>query len=159
RIRTHLEFHHLRAVLLSTFEMEHGAGRSRGPEATALPTGIGVVDPPLHPFGVEPHGIRHDEIDPLAIHQREQRRVLIAGRNRHFPPEPAGVEPVDPGVIAALGAVILLHALEARAGHAMQRPAFGTMRAGRGRTIEHFALAAIELAEMTAGERSPEHTV
>src|SRR5262249_11264490 len=74
--------------------------------------------------------------------------------------EPADVVPVDPGVVARLDAVLVFDArLEGRAGHAMQLPAFRTVIAGRLGAVEHLALAAVELAEMAARERGPEHAV
>src|SRR5205085_1051275 len=58
-----------------------------------------------------------------------------------------------------VGATRLLHVLELRPGHAVERPAFRTMLAGRrGRAVERtLALAAIEARHVAAREHGPHH--
>src|SRR5581483_13608 len=63
------------------------------------------------------------------------------------------------GVIG--GAVGIAHALELRAGEAIERPALGALLAGRrGRAVERaLALAAIEAGELAARQRGPDHAL
>ena len=65
---------------------------------------------------------------------------------------------IDPAVVARLGAV-LADAFEAGAGILIQRPAFGAVIAGRGRPIEHPALAPVEAADVAARKRDPHHAL
>src|SRR5437016_4057754 len=74
------------------------------PRPLALPAGFGIVDAAVHPFGVETRRIRHAEHHPLAVLQREQTFGCVAGVDRDVGAESKRVVPVDPGVVAGLGA-------------------------------------------------------
>src|SRR4029077_5112810 len=69
------------------------------------------------------------------------------------------VELIDPGEVAGLGAARLGHILELRSRERIERPALGTVLAGRGRPVEHLALLAVEARQMPARERRPEDAV
>src|SRR5262245_5480953 len=112
RIRTKLELHDLRPVLLATFEMEHRSGGVGRPQSSALPTGVGIVNASFRPFGEEANGVGHAQVDKLPIHQGQHRVVQIAGGERHVPSQPERVEPIDPGVVARLGAAVVWYVLK-----------------------------------------------
>ena len=84
--------------------MEGCAGGDGGPEALALPALVRVVDAPVEPLGVVAERIRHAQHDELAIDQRQQSFVQIAGGDGHVLAQAEGVELVDPGVVARLHA-------------------------------------------------------
>ena len=92
----------------------------------------------------------------LAVHQREQRVVFVAGGNGNVLAEPERVVLVDPSVIGCLGAAWIGHARELRSRQRIERPAFGTMLAGRGRAVQDLALRAVEAGKMTARQRRPD---
>src|SRR5262249_36493767 len=107
-------------------------------------------------LGPEAHRIGHDHVDHLAVHERDQRVVLVAGRNGHVLAEAKRVVLVDPGIVGRLAAAVFGDAAELRPGKRIERPALGAVLAGRIRAVERaFALAAVEGAEMSAGERRP----
>src|SRR5262249_59164465 len=95
----------------------------------------------------------------LAVGQGEGRGGHMAGGGRHVRSQAERVGLIDPGVIASLSAAVGLDVLELRSGELVERPAFGAVLAGRGRSVEPLALAAIELAEMAARQRRPENAV
>src|SRR4029453_3235097 len=66
---------------------------------------------------------------------------------------------IHPRIVAGLGAALVFHVLELRSGEFVERPALGAVLAGGGRPVEHFAFAALELAEVSARQRRPEHAV
>src|SRR5207237_3819061 len=125
-----------------------------------LPVLFRVVDAPVEPLGVIAHRVRHAQHDELALDQREQRIVEVAGGDRHVLAEAKGVELVDPGVIARLDAARVGDVLELRSWERVKSPAFGAVLARGLRTVERaLALAAVEAREMSARERGPEHAL
>jgi len=71
-------------------------------------------------------------------------------------PKPERVVLVDPSVIGCLGAAWIGHARELRSRQRIERPAFGTMLARRGRAVQDLALTAVEAGKMTARQRRPD---
>src|SRR5206468_5493875 len=87
RVRTQLELHDLARRPLAAFHVE-GCARTDGrPQAAPLPAGIRVVDASVHPLRVEAERVRYPQIDEVAVHEREQRLVAVARRDRHVAPE------------------------------------------------------------------------
>src|SRR5580693_1499585 len=130
---------------------------ARGPQAAAFPADLWIVDAAVEALGVEAGRVGHFHGDHFALGKGDQAVVEIAGGDRHIVAEPERVVLVDPGVIARLGRVIA-DAFKTRARIFVERPAFRTMIAGCVRAVERaFAFAAIEAAEMAAGERHPDH--
>src|SRR5438034_5292 len=121
------------------------AGR---PQPPALPAGVRVVDASVEPLGVEAQRVGDAQHDHLAVLERDQAVVEVAGRHRHVLAEPERVVLVDPGVVARLGAV-LADALEAGAGVLIERPALRTVIAGGLRPVERaLAPAPVEAAHV-----------
>src|SRR5438046_10023743 len=54
RIGTHLKPDNLARRSFSAFHVERTARADRRPQSLALPAGIRIVDPPVHPFRVIP---------------------------------------------------------------------------------------------------------
>src|SRR5207247_11214151 len=127
-------------IALAAFHVERRAVARARPDAAALPAGVRVVDAPVEGLGIEAHRIRDDEIDHLAVLERNQRLVLIAGGKRGVFAEAQRVVLVDPGVIARLGrsAAAVTHELRSR--ERIERPALGAVLAvADGRRLEDLA--------------------
>src|SRR5262249_20263938 len=151
RVGPHLELHDLGCIPLAAFHVEGRAVAGVRPHAAALPAAVGIIDPAIEALGPEAHRIGDDHVDHLAVLERDQPVVLIAGRNRPVLAGPERVVLVDPGVVRRLAAAVVGHAAELRAGQPIERPALGAVLAGCVRTIERaLALAAVEGAEMAA---------
>src|SRR5438132_12223666 len=156
RIGAHLEFHDLGGRAFAAFHVEGRAVASVRPDAAALPASIGIVDAAVKSLGPEAHRIGDDHVDHLAVLERDQRVVLVAGGERHVLAEAKRVVLIDPGVVGRLATAVISDAAELRSRQWIERPAFGAMLAGRVRAVERaFALAAVERPEMPAGERGP----
>src|SRR5262249_34834342 len=142
------------------FDVERRAIAEGRPQPAALPATVRIVDAAVHPFGIVAHRVGDAHIDPIAVDQREQRLIGVAGRDRNVLAEPRRVELVDPGVIARLGRTGVCHVLQLRTRERIERPAFRAVLAGCGRAIERaLALAAVEARHVTAGERNPRDAV
>src|SRR4051812_10083251 len=100
RIRAQLKLYELRRLALAAFAMEWRAVAGARPHATAFPAAIRVVDTAVDQLGEEAHGIGHDEVDHLAVLERDDRLVLIAGGKRNVLAEAQRVMLIDPGVVA-----------------------------------------------------------
>src|SRR5437764_9137220 len=101
RIRTQLPLHQLRYIALAdAFAMEWRAVAGAGPYAAAFPAAVRVVDAAVKGLGVEAHRIGYHEVDHLAVLERDQRLVLVAGGERRVIAEPQRVVLIDPGVVA-----------------------------------------------------------
>src|SRR5215467_10586056 len=84
RIGTQLQLHELRHVALAdAFAMERRAVAGAGPHAAALPAAVGIIDAAVDELGEEAHRVWHHEVDHLAVLERDERLVLVAGRERH----------------------------------------------------------------------------
>src|SRR5262249_14159748 len=148
RIGTKLEVHDDRLLTLAAFHEPRRAVAAGRPDPAALPPSGRVVDAPVEPLGVEAQRIRNAQHDHLAVLQRDQSVVDVAGRHRHGVAEPERFVLVDPRVIARFGAV-LADALEARPRILIEGPALGAVIAGRFRPVERaLALAPIEAANV-----------
>ena len=66
---------------------------------------------------------------------------------------------IHPGVVARLGAARIGDVLELRPGERIERPALLAVFPRGGRPVEDLALAPVELREMSARQRRPEHAV
>jgi hypothetical protein len=62
--------------------MEGRARADRRPQSSSLPTRVRIVDPAVHPLGVEAEWIGDAQDDPLAVFEREQGLGFIAGVDR-----------------------------------------------------------------------------
>src|SRR5207244_6309335 len=94
--------------------------------------------------------------DPFAVFEDEQPLRPVAGVDREVRTQAEGAELIDPGVVAGLGAPRRRHALELRQRLRIERPPFGTMLAGSGRTVERpFTLPAVEAREVATREGRP----
>src|SRR4030095_7543512 len=89
------------------------AAAARLPEPAPFPAGARVVDASVEPLGVEAERVRDAQHDHLAILERDQAVVEVAGRQRPVLAEAERVVLVDPRVVARLRAV-LANPLEAR---------------------------------------------
>src|ERR1700741_1929134 len=78
RIGPELELDHLAGIPFPTLHVEGSPGADRGPDASALPAGRGIVDSPFHPLRVEPERIRHAQHDPLSVVPDEQALGRVA---------------------------------------------------------------------------------
>ena len=58
-IRSHLEVHHLTLILRAAFVVERRARGPGGPQASALPARIGIVDAAVETFREKSVRIRH----------------------------------------------------------------------------------------------------
>src|SRR5579864_8670676 len=159
RIGAYLEMVDERLAAFAAFVEPGRAIAARRPQPPRLPPAIWIVDPTVEPLRVEAHRIRHAQDDPFAVDKRQQRVVLVPGRNRHVIAETKRVVLIDPSVVARLGAV-LADAVKAGTGILVERPALGASIPGRVRSVERtLAFAAIEAAEMAAAERHPDHAL
>src|SRR5580704_11017350 len=150
RVGADLEFAELRQGALAGFAMERRPVAVRAPQRATLPAGIRIVDAAIDPLGEEAERIGNPHVDPLAVHQRHQRLVGVAGCQRHVVAEAGGVLLIDPGVVARLRAAVFGDVAELRAGERRQGPTFRTQLAFGGlRAVERaLALAAVERAEV-----------
>src|SRR5207249_10339920 len=67
RIRPQLEVHHLAGRSLPRFHVERRASADRRVHSSALPPCLRIVDPAVHPLGIETRRIRHAQHDPLTV--------------------------------------------------------------------------------------------
>src|SRR5262245_14501722 len=104
RIGTQLEFHDLRFASYAAFRMEHGARRISCPYAPPFPASAGVVDATIHAPVVEIERIGNPQVYELAVDEREQRRIQVAGCDGNILSEAHDAELVDPDEIARFGA-------------------------------------------------------
>src|SRR5215470_11062522 len=122
-----LELDDLARRPLAAFDMEGCSGGVGRPQPLAFPAGVRVVDPSVHPLGVEAHRIGDTQDHELAVDEGEQTLVGVPGADRHVPPEARGVELVDPRVVARLGAARIGHVRELRPRERIERPALWTV--------------------------------
>src|SRR5439155_4184643 len=122
RIGTHLKPYDLARRAFSAFHVEGTARADGRPESPALPAGVRIVDPPVHPFRVVPERVWNAQHDPLPIFQDQQSFGSVAGINRHVLAEPRRVELIDPGVVAGFRAPWIGDAFELRERLGIKRP-------------------------------------
>src|SRR5262245_324938 len=160
RVRAELEVHGHRLHALTAFHLPRRAVARGRPQAAAFPAGARVIDAAVEPFGEEAHRIGHAQRHHLAVLAERHKAIgQVGGRHRHVLAHAERVVLVDPRVVARLRAVIA-DARKARARVFVERPAFRTVVAGRGRTVERaLALGAVEAADMAGAKRHPVHAV
>src|SRR5213083_571918 len=112
RIGTKLELHDLARRSLAALDMEGRSGAVGRPQSLALPTSIRIVETPIHPLGVEAHGIRNAKGDELSIHENQQHLVNIADGDGHIRTQTERIVLIDPNVISNLSATGIRHPLE-----------------------------------------------
>src|SRR5215470_4365762 len=103
--------------------MEWRAIAGAGPDAAAFPAAVRIVDAAVKGLGIEAHRIRHDHVDHLAVLERDQRLVLVAGRERGVLAETQRVVLVDPGVVARFRRAGARIANKLRSRERIERPA------------------------------------
>src|ERR1700722_16942708 len=146
RIGAKLELHYLGQGSLAALVVERRPVAIGGPQAAALPAGIGIVDAAIEALGEEAHGIGDAQLDEFSVQENVERIRIVSGGDRHVLAQAERVVLIDPGVIARFGAAGfgLADAFELRPRQAIERPALGAVLAGRGRAVEDFALAPVE---------------
>src|SRR4030095_8896195 len=90
-------------ALADAFAVEWRAVARARPHAAALPAAVGIIDAGGDALGEEAHRGRHHEVNHLAVLERDDRLVLVPGRERHVLAEAKRVVLVDPGVVARFG--------------------------------------------------------
>src|SRR3954451_18787148 len=157
RIGPQLEVRRERLRPFAALDQPRRAVAVCGPQPTALPARIRIVDAAVEALRIEAERIRNADRHHLAVLvQRHEAVHQVGGRHRNVVAEPEGVVLVDPRVVARLGAV-LADALEAWAGILVERPALRAVVAGRLRAVERaLAQTAIEHAHVPARERHPD---
>src|SRR5438552_15077397 len=156
RVGAQLELEHLARGALAALHVKWRSGADRRPQRPALPPGAGIVDPAIHPFGVESQWIRDAQHDPFPFLENQQPFGPVAGVDRHVRAEAEHAELIDPGVVAGLCAAPVGDTLDLWEWLGIEAPALGTVLAGRGRSVERsLAFPAVEAREMAAGERRP----
>src|SRR5690606_8924662 len=137
--------------------VEGSAGTDGGPETASLPAGVRVVDPAVHPLGVEPHRVRNAENHPLSVVEDEEPLGLIPGVDRDVLAETKRVELVHPGVVAPFAAPRSGDVAELRERLRVERPALRTVIARGCRAVQRtLALAPVEAGHVPARRGSPE---
>ena len=97
--------------------------------------------------------------DELAVDQRQQAFIGIAGRDRHVSTEAQHVEFVDPGVIRGLGAAGAVTFSNRGPGNGWSVHLPGNADPSLGPVQRPLALAPVEAREMTARQRRPDDAV
>ena len=161
RVASHLYLIHFRIGIDPTFAVEVGAGPGSGPDASPLPTGIGVIDPSVEILNEEAERIRNAQIDEFSVHQREHGFAAVGGGERHVRAQPQDVVAIDPYIIGVISAAVGIEPFELRTGHPVHLPALRALLAFCGSRSVERALAelAIEACEVTTGQRRPNHAV
>src|ERR1700719_3026956 len=150
-VGSNLKVDHFRVRSFSGLAVEGRARTPRGEDAFALPASLGVVETPVHPFGVEAQRVGYAQYGELAVHQGEQRIRGIAGNDWRVRAQPQGIELIDPDVVMRVGAAGGRHVLELRARRLIQRPSFGAMPSGCLRPVERaLALVPVEACQVPA---------
>src|SRR2546430_12622104 len=140
-----LELEHLARGALAALHVKWRSGADRRPQRPALPPGAGIVDPAIHPFGVESQWIRDAQHDPFPFLENQQPFGPVAGVDRHVRAEAEHAELIDPGVVAGLCAAPVGDTLDLWERLGIEAPALGTVLAGRGRSVERsLAFPAVE---------------
>src|SRR5271170_3383466 len=159
RVGAHLDVHGVWRHALAAFLEPRRAIAFGRPQAPALPAGLRIVDPGIEALGVKADRVRDAQRHHLAVDQGGEAVVLVRRGDRHVLAETDRVVLIDPGVVAGFGAVVA-DAVKARTRVFVELPAFGALIAGGVRAVERtLALAAIEAAEMAAGQRHPDHAL
>src|SRR4029077_8847843 len=101
------------------------------------------------------------KVDEVAVDERKQRLTAIGRGDRNVLPEAKGVVEIDPDIIGVVGAPLFVDPFELRPGHPVERPALGTLLAGR-RILSgerRLAFGPVETGKMSASERRPGYTI
>src|SRR5260370_29936026 len=116
RVRAKVEGSDLARRSFTTFRVKRRSSAVGSPHAFSRATSLRIVDPAVHPFRVESHGIRdtkHNKLPAVRQH-RKQRVISVAGSNRHVLPQSQSVELIHPIVITGLGASWICNSLQLR---------------------------------------------
>src|SRR5947208_16136996 len=136
RIGPQLEVRRERLRPFAALDQPRRAVAVCGPQPTALPARIRIVDAAVEALRIEAERIRNADRHHLAVLvQRHQAVHQVGGRHRNVVAKAEGVVLVDPRIVARLGAV-LANAFEARPRVLVELPAFWAVVAGRLRTVE-----------------------
>src|SRR5262245_7587397 len=101
RIRTQLEVRRQRFRALAAFDQPWRAVAVGGPQATAFPAGVRVVDAAVEALGVEAERIGNADRHHLAVlAQRDETVHQVGGRHRDVIAKAERVVLVDPAVVA-----------------------------------------------------------
>src|SRR5262245_35506457 len=103
--------------------MEHCPGAGGGSQRLAFPSGVRIINVASDSLREKSAGIRNTERDELSVNQRVDGIAQITHRDGNVSPKTKSVEPIDPGVVARLGAS-LLHIPQLWSGELIERPAF-----------------------------------
>src|SRR5262247_1405948 len=87
-----LELDDLACRPFAAFDVEGCTGGVRGPQPLAFPAGARVVDPSVHPLGVEAHRVGDPQDDELAVHEGQQPLVGVPGADRYVSAQAERVE-------------------------------------------------------------------
>src|SRR5271163_4327062 len=91
RIGAHLHLVELRRVLDAAFVVERRPAAERGPDALALPAGLGIVDAAVDVLGEEAERIGNPKGHELAVYECGECLAAVGGSDRHVCPEPERV--------------------------------------------------------------------
>src|SRR5215469_18056157 len=99
RIRPDLEMHDFAGCSFAGFAMKRSASAPGRPDSFTFPTGIWIVDTPVHSLSEEAKRIRNTHDDELTVYQRNQRIRGVAGDNRRVFSETQCIELIDPVIV------------------------------------------------------------
>ncbi len=104
-IGTHLDFYNFVLGTLAPFHVPRRIRIVACPEASAFPSSLWIVDPPLHRSGVVPHWIRNADRHELACfwNQRHHSVGINGSRHRYIIPETQNTVPVNEDQIVQIG--------------------------------------------------------
>src|SRR5260370_11734958 len=101
RVRAKLEMQTLARRPFPALNVKRRSSRVGRPQPFAFPSRLWIVNPPIQSFSKESDGIRHSQHHPLAVLQRQQRILAIAGRDWHVLAQAKCFELIHPIVLAA----------------------------------------------------------
>src|SRR6266404_9371589 len=104
-IGTHLDFYNFVLGTLAPFHVPRRIRIVACPEASAFPSSLWIVYPPLHRSGVVPHWIRNADRHELAgVRNKGYHGIGIDGaRHRYILPEAQNTVPVNEDQIVQIG--------------------------------------------------------
>jgi hypothetical protein len=76
-----LEVHGHRLHALAALDQPWRAIADAGPQPSAFPAGVGIIDAPVEPLGVEPERVGHPQRDHLAVLERDETIHQVGRRH------------------------------------------------------------------------------